>query len=53
MFAISIYKYFTIRHVLYYRLIEHGWSSLALSNDPKDVARAVRCLKNPAEDPEE
>lgn len=38
---------------VFYRRIDYNWGSLALSNDPKDVAIAVRCLKNPEEDPEE
>ena len=38
---------------VFYRRIDYNWGSLALSNDPKDVARPVRCLKNPEEDPEE
>ncbi|MBO7367782.1 MAG: fibrobacter succinogenes major paralogous domain-containing protein [Paludibacteraceae bacterium] len=38
---------------VFYRRIDYNWGSLALSNYPKDVAIAVRCLKNPEEDPEE
>ena len=38
---------------VFYRRIEHGDSSIGLTNDTKDVAIAVRCLKNPEEDPEE